>query len=247
MTVPIQSAPPVEVSGVDSMSITLTGVTAGNCLIIEVSYVDLAASSAGVPNTPTDTNGTPQAAANPSSQFTSSGHAAGAAIFYVPNCAAGTHAITFNPFGNTGFHQVYGSIAMQEWPAATAPLDGAFGSNGSDTGGGSSGGTTGSTGTLSSASDFLITALNINSSSGLSNAGISSPPSGFTASLWVEQDTGANEGAESSYKSTAGSTAAQSATYTWTADGSIYSWQAVIAAFKAPAGGADTFLGQACL
>ena len=213
-------------SNAASLAVTITGVMAGNCLTFSVSYADLTNVFAS-PATPTDSNGSVSVAIAPNQVF-GGGARSGACIYYVPNCNSGSHTITFNPGG--GGSGLYAEASLVEWSGlTTAPLDKST-SNDQPSAASTTTTNTGTTSALSQSNELVVAALCLNAATGLANAGISTPATTGYTSIFVNQGTLSNVGAEHSYKE-AGSTAGQIATWTYTSDSSMATTQAVIATF----------------
>jgi len=106
----------VNASSTTNTSITLSGVTAGDLIVFMPCNNNNVTVSAG----PTDTNGTVSAALGFGYGNTSGSNYAGTGIYYVPNCASGTHTIsmTFSGSGNMTFFMVEYSGA-----ATASPFD----------------------------------------------------------------------------------------------------------------------------
>lgn len=227
MSSPVQ-ATTASNQGVSSQSISLTSVTAGNCLILLISYADVSQLSAATPAVPTDSNGTVSTAINPTSQINAGNlSAAGVEIFYVQNCNAGTHSFTINPFSHAA--ALYIESSLTEWNVLTAtPIDKST-SNGSNSAASTTTGNTGTTATLSQASELEVSVVNLLSATGLANAGISDPPATWTK-IYAAQNTSTSVGAQASYKE-AGVTTGQITTWTWNSDATQLTWQAAIATF----------------
>ena len=231
MATKVQSATPVIVTAGTSLSIALTGVAAGNCLILTVSYFDGSQVTSAVPAAPTyagAASGTATTANAPACRIDGGANGRGAAIYYVPNIATpGTYTFTVNPYNHAG--QLYAEATLVEWSGLTAaPLD--------QTSSGFTGlvdagtGNTGTTSTLAQSNELVVSAMTLLCSVGSTNSHISSPASTGYTSLAVNQDTQNFIGVEHSYKE-AGSTAGQIATWTWDTGLSPYGSQQVIATF----------------
>ena len=210
---------------------TVTGVTAGNLLTIEFGYY--IGGNTTQPSTPTDTNGTVSVAEAPAGLTPFGTDVTGANIFYVQNANAGIHVITSTVgLGNSG------RMTVTEWSGAATSSVLDQHTNASTSGGANTSQSTGTTGTTSQANELVIIALDTSGSPGSSNIGIPSPAvSGFT-DLQKGQNTSSDIGFAHAYKIIS-STGTQSATFTWT-DNTTNASQAVIATFKAAAGGGTT-------
>ena len=238
MATKVQSATPGTATGGATLSATISGVTGGNTLVITIWYLDSNRNTTVVPTTPTDSNGTLSVAIAPTCASAGvSFSCVGAAIYYVPNANAGSHTITFTPASGA----VYGHMTIDEWSGL-----GSFDKSSSSTNNSAASSTSGSSGTtatLTNANEIVFVATALASNTGLANAGISDPPTGY-ASLYADQDTAVNVGTEIAWKSVS-STAAVSATWSWTADSSQFTSQGVIATFvdNSP-GGSLPLMGQ---
>lgn len=216
----------------NDMQVTLNSVVAGNCIILVCSYLDVNQAASAVPATPTSGNGTFQLASAPACQNGSS-IGTGSPIFFIPNCNAGTHLLTFNPHSHAG--ALYSKCSALEISGLTAtPLDKAT-SNGSSAAASSTTGNTNTTTALAQASELVIVSLAISAGTGLANAGISSPATASYTALFAFQDTSTEVGAQHSYKEP-GVTTGQIGTWTWTADATMQNWQGNIATFKESSG-----------
>lgn len=215
---PVQSTS-TSTSAASNVSLTLTGVGAGNTVVFVVSYIDV--SSSGTPTVPTGF----AAAENPAAVAVV-GINTGASIFYKAN-TSGTVTATMNSL--SGGASLYSEASLTEWQFTATPLDQNAGP-GTSQGASTTTASTPTTGTLAQAAETVIVAISIGASTGLANAGISNPPSGYT-SLAVAQDTATGVGAQISYKD-APSTAGQNATWTYTSDSSQVASEQVIATFK---------------
>lgn len=240
MATKVQSTTATAAAGT-SATPSLTGVTAGNCLILKCSYLDVNQATAAVPATPTDSNGTFAVASAPACQSGSS-VGCGSPIFFVKNCNAGTHNVTFNPHAHAG--ALYAEVSLEEWSGidTAVALDKAT-SNGSSSAASTTTGNTGTTAALAQANELVVASLAISAGTGKANAGISTPASAGYTSLLVFQATDTAVGAEQSFKE-ASSTAGQIATWTWTTDASMQSWQGNIATFLETGGGGGSVMGS---
>lgn len=84
------------VGSTNTVSATLSGVTAGNAVIAILSYYENGSTNNTIAPTPTDTNGTFVVAATPAPTFMviQGIGSVGTAVWYEANAAAGTHAVT---------------------------------------------------------------------------------------------------------------------------------------------------------
>lgn len=222
-------------NGVTSQAIALTGVTAGNLLVLVVKYFDGTQATNATPATPTDSNGTPAVAIAPLSVLSLGGQM-GCAIFYVANAAAGTHTFTVNPFNNANAFSGFLTLMEFSGVATASPLDTAAVIS-ADIENAASTTTFNTTAgaALAQADELIVAAISVTAGAGEANAGISTPTTGYTQ-VSIQQDTAANVGGEAAFKETA-TTTGQIATWTFTSDPSMRGVQAALVAFKAAAGG----------
>ena len=230
MATPVQSATPVVVSAGTSLTIALTGVTAGNCLILTVSYFDNSQGTSAVPTAPTyagAASGTATTAIAPACLVDGGSGGHGAAIYFVPNIGTpGTYTFTVNPYNHAG--QLYAEATLVEWPGlTTTPLDKTSSASVTTDAGT---GNTGTTSTLTQSNELVVAAMTMLCSAGTTTANISSPATTGYTSLAVNQDTQNFIGVQHSYKE-AGSSSGQIATWTWDTGKNPYSSAYVIATF----------------
>lgn len=228
-------------NGVTSQTIALTGVTAGNLLVLTVDYYDGTQATNATPATPTDSNGTVAVAIAPLSVLSLGGQM-GCAIFYVANAASGTHTLTVNPFNNVNAFSGFLTLTEYSGVVTSSPLDAAAVISADVENAGST--TTFNTGTgatLAQADELIVAAIGATAGAGLSNAALSTP-SGYTQ-VSVQQDSSANVAGETAFKETAATTG-QIATWTFTSDSTMRGVQAALAAFKVAGGAAATQPGQ---
>lgn len=196
----------------------LTSVTSGNTLAYLVTGTTVTSD-----NTPTDSAGQTWSKA-----FYFVNSTCYVACYYLLNANAGTHTLSWSAGGASSF----ATYSLIEFPACTAlDLAGTLGTanNAATT-------LSAPSITTTNASDAVIVMLGADTSTGSANASITDPPTGYT-SIFAQQNTAANAGAEFAYKEI-GSTGSQAATWTFNADtsGSLYGAAAV--AFKLGASGA---------
>lgn len=232
---PVQSTSSL-VSAASSVAATLTGVTAGNTVVAAVFYTDAngANATATVPTGFT-------ACVNPASigGVNPTIASCGAAIFQQANSAGGSITCTMNSPGGAG--ALYATLSLTEWAFTSAPLD-KTGGPGTSQGALTTTASTPTTGTLANASETAIAVLSLTSANGLTNAGISNPPTGYTA-LAVQQNSSAEAAGESCYKDSGGTTG-QSATWTYTSDATQQQTVQVIATFVQSSPGTKSLTGQ---
>lgn len=208
-------------AAVASFSPSLTGVTAGNTLVLLVS------ASGFSDTTPTDSAGQTWSKA-----FYLANGACQVAVYYLLSANSGTHNLTVSHGGSA-----YDSWSLVEIPTCTAvDLVSTLGS-------GSNTITTISTPsiTTTNASDAIFVLMCIDSATGLSNAAITDPPTGYT-SVFAQQNTLSFAGCEHGYKEVS-STGAQSATWTFGADTTGTLYAAASVAFKLSAAGGAALAG----
>jgi hypothetical protein len=212
-------------ASVASFSPSLTGVTAGNTLVL------LVGASAFADTTPTD---------SAVQTWAKVGYLANSgcevAVYWLQSANAGTHNLTVSHGGSA-----FPSWSLVEIPSCTA-VD-VFGTLASA----SNTATTLSTNaiTTTNASDAVFVLFAADVSTGSSNAAITDPPTGYT-SVFAQQNTASFAGVEFGYKEVS-STGSQSATWTFNADttGSLYAAVAVSFKLSASAGAALAGAGRA--
>src|SRR4051812_8581196 len=208
-------------ASVASFSPALTGVTAGNTLVLCV------AASAFTDTTPTDSAGQTWSKAvylnNTGCQV---------AVYYLLSANAGTHNLTVSHGGSA-----FPSWSLVEIPTCTAVDVVSTLSSGTNTI------TTLSSNaiTTTNASDAILVLFAADVATGSANAAITDPPTGYT-SVFAQQNTSSFAGCEFGYKEIS-STGSQSATWTFNADatGSLYAAGAV--SFKLSASGGAALAG----
>ena len=205
-----------------------SAATPGNTIVLAIGWQD--ASAAGLP-VPSNANGTWQAVFSP----TLSGHLSAVSVFYVPNCAAGTHSSSIqgpltppdtNFFATVAIYEIAGLLA--------SPLDAVSPGGATDNGGaGQTSQATGSTGTLAQPNEFAFVAMSFDDSPGVTNEGIV-VPSGYTVDPNIPasfQNTASNIGLQIGWKELT-STAAINPSFTWASQSGLSSTFAVAATFK---------------
>lgn len=230
----VQSSTRVGFAGASTLNLSLTGVAAGNSIIVTCA----AFNDSGAP-TISATDGTAysvrqgtQGAGNPS---------ATAAILWLHNVSSGNKTITVTTTsGSTGRYgwaramEVSGLVNAA--PNVTMPA--ASGANGAT----SSTPSTGSSGATTAANCFVVAVLTV--SGGGTNAGIDTPATTGYTNHWVDQDFNTEEAGAADYKSVT-STGAQSAAW-GTLTGS-YLWAAALAAFEETSTGVSITAGLGAL
>lgn len=210
-------------------TIVLNGVAAGNALFLQTGYYRAIAT--GVAEAvPTDSNGTFLVAQAPSPVNFGGVNDIGASIFSSVNVAAGTHTVT--PQANTAHQQCLSEFSGL---VTTTLLD--VGANNSSTVQHTSL-ATGTTGTTAQADELVLIGHSMGASAGSTDVGYTDPVSGFTT-LFKQPDDATSVAVLQAYKVVA-SVGTQTATFNWTASEVSMVSQAVIATFKAAAGGGPT-------
>lgn len=218
-------------TGASSLTTNSPSATAGNLLVLEISWVN--SSSDGTTKTPTAPAGWSTALAIASAVNGSNGRA-GYSVFY-KTAAGGVESPVMND--PSGGSVLYAHGIISEFPTGTTFDSSA--TSGANTTNNSAASTTGvtvpSTGTLASANSEVLTGVAIIAGTGISNAGIALSGGGWTTDM-SDQDTTSSVGAVQGYKAVAATTALD-AVYTWTGDPSMFCYQAGIVVFSgAPAG-----------
>ena len=221
----VQSSTKVNFGGASAtLNLSLTGVAAGNSIIVTVSAYN-ATAAANV----TASDGTAYSVV----EGTQAGGGAGATatILYRHNVSSGNYTITVttsaaggNRYGWARAMEVSGLVNA----APNARMPAANGANG----GTSNSPSTGASSATSVANCFVVAALSV--SGGGSDAGIDTPATTGYTNHWVDNDFNAEEAGSADYKSVT-STGAQSAAW-GTLTGS-YLWAASLAAFEETATG----------
>lgn len=206
-------------------TIVLNGVATGNCLILQTSYFR-STSTAAAETTPTDSNGT-FAVGIAATPAVWTGKDTGASIFYESNTASGTHTVT--PQANSSHVQ---SLVEYSGLITSSPLDQATSNKSSadhttlDTG---------TTGTTAQNDELVIIGHGLAAAGGSADVGYTDPVSGFTT-VYRQPDDATSVAALQAYQ-VISAIGTQTATFNWTAHESDMASQAVIATFKAQAGG----------
>lgn len=202
---------------------SLTGVAAGNMITVELSYFQ-GGSTGTVPTTPTDSNGT-QTVANAPAGAGTSGTWTGVCIWNDDNTPGGTHNFVVsvpNPGNNVGRYTV------TEWNGGleTGSLDKAPAASNATT---AQTNTSTTTGTLSNANELVIVGIAVISGAGVTNAGITDPPTNYTSAN-VNNNTSTNIAMEHSYRIKSSDTSAEAPSFSWT-DATTARSQVTIASF----------------
>jgi hypothetical protein len=206
-------------------SIALSGVTAGNTLVLIVSWYRDVGTGAAFP-TPTDSNGTVAVATAPTPATASAPHDLGVAIFYVTNAASGTHTFTLASLSESHATLVeFNPMALSSFDVATNAKTDASSSGTSQV--------TGTTASTAQASELVVIACTYgNQSGGVSDIGWTDPVSGFTT-LQKVSDSATQLPTFHAWKEVS-SIGTQAATFNWTTGSSSGYMQAAIATFKTP-------------
>lgn len=210
-----------------TLTLPLTGVTAGNLLVVGLIYYQ--SGSLTAIGTPTDTGGTMVSAVTPTGLTIGGTDLFGVSQWYEKNCAAGTHTVVITGHGSFSARGVLGEYAGAD---TTAPLDQPA-SSGSIVGTQSR--ASGTTAALAAATDMAFALIGQASGAGVANAAFTNPPAGYS-SLGVQNATNSDVGGEMADMANLGSAAATSTSWTWT-DGTTVASFGAIATYKAAAGG----------
>lgn len=203
-------------SGAANITPSLTGVTAGNALVLLISAHGM------TDTTPTDTSGQTWSKA----YFYTNGSGE-IACYYLLSANSGTHTVT-----KTAGGAVDASYSLIEIPACSAiDVTGTAG-----TGVNTITTLSAPSITTTNANDAVIAVFCADTATGSSNAAITDPPTGYT-SIFAQQGTSTAVGAEFGYKEVS-STGSQAATWTFNADTSGSQYLAAMVSFKLSATGA---------
>lgn len=219
---------------VTSLSSSITGVTAGNLLLLVVSWANSGSSTGPQLDATAVSNGW-KVGQNPTGTA-STGHSGwfvGASIFYLPNTPSGTNAVNIT-FNNTS--RLDTILAEFSGYATSSPLDKTATNNVAN-------GTTVTVTTAATtvATELVMAAVATTFEFGNGNEGITDPPTGYTT-LNVNQDNNLACSFEMAYKEVV-ATGTQSATWSWNQSGEGVG---VISTFATSAV-TDTLFGQALL
>ncbi|MDE2101732.1 MAG: hypothetical protein KGL39_31085 [Patescibacteria group bacterium] len=225
----VQSATGGSASVGSSVTVTLTGVTAGNLIVvIRSAWNNNGAAGAA----PTDSNGTVGTAVN-EGVTTAFGGYSQTSVYYVASANAGTHTFTFTTASGSPVH-----VTAAEYNYGTgytyAADQAALNTNAA------SPVASGTTAALATTFDLAVAAVAIPGSTGATNAAITDPPSGFT-SLFAQQNTASDLGTEHCYAALSSSSAV-STSWSYTSD--TINNTAAIATFKATSSGGATGNGS---
>jgi hypothetical protein len=210
----------------NTTSIALSGVTAGNFLVLETSYYR-GGSSTTAPTTPSDSNGTVQVAVAPTA-VTDGSNVGGSAIWYVENTNSGTHTITGLESNHNSTLTEFSGLATSTSKDQTTSASSTVNAHTSQS--------TGTTGTTAQASELAVIALCLVSNGGAANVGLTDPVSGYTT-LQVVQNDFSDIATQHAYQILS-ATGTQSATFNWTDNETSELSEACIATFKAAGGAA---------
>jgi hypothetical protein len=198
--------------------------TPGNVILLAIAWYG----EATLP-VPADANGTYSSIVNPGSNNTNNA----TSLFYVANCAAGTHSSTINSVAGNPDGNFFATAAIYEVSGLlSAPLDKSNDATTTGSGGWTSQ-PTGSTGTLAQANEWVFVACGFDDNPGVTNEGVM-VPSGFTVDPNIPssfQDTIPNVCLQIGWM-TVSSTAALNPSFTWASQPTISSTYAVIATFE---------------
>lgn len=209
-------------------TIALNGVTAGNALTLQMTYLRFATTGARAA-TPTDTNGTFTASAgdvNPLPAVFGGGDS-GIGTWIEENTASGTHTVT--PEADSIIH-----CTLCEWSglATSSSLDVA--KSASTIGSNQTSQVTGTTATTAQAAELALITLNTGAAIGVANIGLTDPVTNYTT-LQVLNDTNTDIAVMHNFR-VLSATGTQAATYNWTDTENNQVSIANIATFKAAAG-----------
>lgn len=220
----VQSSTKVNFGGASTtLNLSLTGVTAGNSIIVTV-----AAYNATVAANITASDGTSYSVIEGTQADGSSG--ATASILWRHNVSSGNYTITVTT--NAAGGNRYGwARAMEVSGLANAAPNVTMPASSGANGGTSNSPSTGSSSATSVANCFIVAAVAV--SGGGTDAGIDTPATTGYTNHWVDNDFTAEEAGAADYKSVT-STGAQSASW-GTLTGS-YLWAASLAAFEESGG-----------
>jgi hypothetical protein len=217
-----------QATGSSSLTINSPSATAGNTLVLIVSWI-LSSGNAATPSAPSGWT----AALAPASSGQGGGMgAAGVAVFY-KTAAGGTESPSFSSPDGSG--NMYANAIITEWSGM-----GSHDTNDSssivtnNTGGASTGTTVPNSGTLAAANSTVFTALAMLCGTGLANANFA-VTSGYTSEA-TDNNTSSSAGTLIAHK-TVSSNVAINAVYTWTSDVTILSFQAACVVFSDSGGG----------
>lgn len=212
------------VTGKNTTSITLNGVTAGNTLVLIVGWYRDTGTQAVHP-TPIDSSGnTVNVAVSPVPAHDSGTlHDAGASIFYVTNASAGMHTMTLTAMTANNVTLVeFTPLIASSFDVATSALTQ-----------GSSGNTTQATGTTASTStdnELVVIGCTLsNTAAGTNNVGWTLPVAGFTTLQHVD-DLSVDLPVNHAWKEV-NAIGTQQATFNWSVSNATGYMQASIATF----------------
>lgn len=224
----VQKVALTALSGGTTLSGTITGVVAGHSIFFLASYFPNG--SAVAASAPTDSNGTFTVGFAPTPATDGAGNHIAGAVYINLSAASGSHTVSLTlPAGS------FAQGEIVEWSNITSATADKTSNTNTTIAITSSVSTT----TLTQANEVAFAVMATVTNTGVVNAGISDPPTGFT-SLAVANDTAANIGAEFAYKETVATTALTAA-YSWTdangGTGDTEASQTAIATFKETGGG----------
>lgn len=220
---PVQTGTAVDTFGGNNVTPTLTGVTAGNLLIVTCYGARL-----GVTASPPAPAGWAKALNATWVTANFSGYNSGVEIYYQEAASSGAASCSLDA--------VESNAALRARPyefayTGTSLLD-KISTNSAATPG-ATGGDSGTTATTSQANELVIAVFTIANVLQSATQGISDPPSGFTT-LDVSQTSFTTGCGEAAYKEVS-ATGAQLAT--WTSSGAAGEWMGGIATFRGAGGG----------
>jgi hypothetical protein len=203
-------------NGSASIAPSLTGVTAGNSLILLVSGSDI------TDTLPTDS----QTWAKPTGAYdTFTGLLqAAVGVYWLQSANSGSHTVTW-----TGANSGKTNWSLIEYTPLTAVDVVGTGAhtNGTPT-------SLGASVTTTFATDAVFGVFCLSGYNGMANNAITDPPAGWT-SIYAQQDTATNRGAEFCYKETS-SAGSESATWNFTADSLSGDANSILVSFRRASG-----------
>lgn len=212
------------VTAANSITVNSPSASASNTLVLLVSWVDVASSSAQTLTAPAGWS----VAYNPTGAFNN--HSSGFAVFY-KTAAGGIESPVINEPTGANLN-LYANGIITEWSGMGA-FDSAASATSVDTfntAASSTGRTVPNTGTLAASSSTVFTGASIFSGTGLANCAIAFSGGGWTQEA-IDVDTTASVGTLFGHKLVA-TTTALGAVYTWTSDATQFTSQEAIVVFS---------------
>ena len=213
----VQSNNPAPASGVQG-STALTGVTAGNALVLVMTTLDFSGTAVGPISTPTDSQGAKVWCNYQPAVVTASTGDKLAVVFYVfANVGAGSHTVTPGMLGVAANTQSILTLHEVSGLGPTPIIDG-FATANTVPGASNTSQVSGTTATLTQASQLALIGVTHSTGTGFAGAGYTAP-TGFTQSN-VSNDGTVTAPGELAYQILS-STSAISATWTFVADATM--------------------------